>query len=242
MLTISWGTQSTEEDEEGNLRTSFVEHILQFDCVTRETHEGTSVLTEHAVEDGSPLSDHKRADPRRISIEAIVTNTPLSFPPPWGDTSSTIGARVRKVADVEANVLVFDAEFDRIQEVFEALDRLRVEAVPLTVATRLRTYEDVQIVNIQNPRESSDGDSLRFVVDIQEVRIAETRTVAAPEAREPRGRSRRNRGGQEAEDVQNRRESTLSQLRDEYNERRANGESAFDAAMNAAGSVFGLGG
>lgn len=258
-LSISWSSETTDSpdgqtfdaDGLGAITTS-VEHTLAFDCVTTETHEGTSVLTEHAVESGAPISDHKRANPRKLTIEAIVTNTPLGAPPPSGygasDITADVSATTVQVADpgganttrsVKANVVTFSATFDRIVDVANTLGRLRLEATPVTISTRLRTYDGMQIVSVTEPRKAEDGDSITFTIECSEVRIAQTRTVDTPRPREARGRPRSDAGAQESTD-QTREQSRLAVARDEYQRRRDAGESRSDAALGAAGSAFGL--
>lgn len=233
MLRISWNTQTFAAGETGDLETRSYEHTLVFDAVTAETHEGTSVLTEHAVEEGAPLSDHKRVNPDRLTVEAIVTNTPLDAPPPSGYGNTSVQASVG-----EGNVVVFSATFDRIADVLFTLRRLRTEATPVTVSTAHHTYDNVQVVNVTNPREPGDGDAIRVNIDLQQVRVAQSRTVDTPQPREPRGAQTRDRGGQETSD-ETRRVSTLATMRDEYDRRRAAGESRTDAALGAAQAAFG---
>jgi hypothetical protein len=122
VLTISWSTQSETRDAAGELSATGQEHTLRFDCITSESHEGTSVLTEHTVESGAPISDHKRANPRRISIEAIVSNTPLDAPPPSGYGQTTIQTSL-STDQGKPSVTVFSAPFDRIGDVLATLDR-----------------------------------------------------------------------------------------------------------------------
>ena len=239
MLRISWSTQTTALASSGDLEARSTEHGLVFDAVTTETHEGTSVLTEHAVESGAPISDHKRANPDRVSIEAIVSNTPLDAPPESGYGASGIVASVRKgETETDAQVMIFSADFDRVSDAVATLRRLRLESTPVTVSTRIHTYDDCQIVAVTTPRESSDGDSVRFQIEIQSVRIAQTRTVDTPQPREPRGRPATDRGGQEARDGASQ-SSALERGRDEYNRRREAGESRTDALTGAAGAAFG---
>lgn len=260
MLSISWTTAEEgvffPEDPEGENGVSeegiaelvFTENVLQFDCVTSETHEGISELTEHAVETGAPISDHKREKPRRLTIEALVTNTPLAAPPPSGyDDGTRVTAEVQAEGEdaagegqqARAQVVVFSAPFDRMGDVFETLDRLRRDAVFVTITTRVRTYESVQIVSVTAPREAEDGDSLRFGIECQEVRIAETRSIDTPAPREPRGGTPRERGAREGTEETER--STLAAARDEYETRRAAGDSRTDAAMGTLGALFGGG-
>lgn len=241
MLRISWNTQTTALGDGGDLESRSYEHTLEFDCVTTETHEATAVLTEHAVESGAPLADHKRQAPRRVRIEAIVTNTPIAAPPPSGyGHAANVTAEVRAAANDTASAVVlhFSASFDRMGDVWTTLDRLLAEDTTVTLSTAKKTYENVQIVGVTVPREARDGDSLRFQVEVQEVRVAQARTVDAPQPREARGASARDRGGQEAQD-ESRRVSTMAAARDSYAERRAAGESRTDAALGAIGTAFG---
>jgi hypothetical protein len=231
-LQISWTTEATDGeagvfDADGlGPITIVTEHSLGFDCITAETHEGTSVLTEHAVEDGSPIADHKRANPRKLTIEAIVTNTPLDAPPPSGYGASGITAQIQastvRIANpdgsngtrnVKANVIQFSATFDRMVDVAATLSRLRLEATPVTITTRIRTYDALQVVSVTEPRKAEDGDSITFTIECQEVRIATSRTIDTPRPREPRGRPTTDRGAQEA--TQAPLSSALSRVRDD---------------------------
>jgi hypothetical protein len=256
MLTISWSTAeegiiflTDDLAEEGTRELVFTENTLQFDCVTSETHEGVSELTEHAVETGAPISDHKREKPRRLTIECLVTNTPLGAPPPSGlSGASQITAEIQPEPETtesgqsapgqraRANVLIFSAPFDRMTEVFETLDRLRVEATFVTITTRVKTYDALQIVSVTSPREPGDGDSIRFSIECSEVRIAQTRTIDTPEPREPRGATTTDRGAREGSAPLS---SSLATARDEYAERREAGESRTDAFTGTMGSLFG---
>lgn len=218
MLTISWSTQAIARADSGDLRADSFEHTLIFDCVSTESHEGTSELTEHSVESGAPISDHKRANPDKVTIEALVTNTPLDAPPASGYGTSTIQATVRQPDEnnaAKASVVVFSAGFDRIGDVSDTLRRLRLEATPVTLTTRIRTYENVQVIGVTEPRGAEDGDSLRMTITVRQVRIAQSRTASTPVPQEPRGAAAHNRGAQEGTD-QTRRSSALARARDEY--------------------------
>lgn len=248
MLRISWSTAEegvvfSEDSEEGMREVTFTENVLEFDAVTSETHEGISEITEHAVETGAPISDHKRTKPRRLTIEALVTNTPLGAPPPSGfDSGTPVTAEVRAEEIGEstegqrprANVVVFSAAFDRMVDVFDTLDALRSGDTFVTITTRVRTYENMQIVAVTSPREPEDGDSIRFTVECVEVRIAETRTVDAPVPREPRGARTTDRGAREGSEPT---ESALHRLFGDDGD----GDASNDGFMSRVGSVFGGG-
>lgn len=186
-LAISWATEDEQTDEDGSLVLTQTFHTLEFDAVMREEHSAESDLTEHVVESGAAISDHKRPKPRNISIEAIVSNTPLSFPPQSGFATGTITSEVRPdTGPAQATVRSFSGEFDRIQDVEQTLDRLRREAIDLTVETRVRTYENVQLLSVNIPRTDPE-DAITVALSLREAFRASTLTVEAPLPREPRG-------------------------------------------------------
>jgi hypothetical protein len=52
-------------------------HVVKFNAVTNQTHEGTSEVTEKAVEKGADVADHIRQNGDRVSFECMVSNEPL---------------------------------------------------------------------------------------------------------------------------------------------------------------------
>lgn len=169
--------------------------ILEVDAVMSESHEVMATLTDHPVERGADLSDHKRPGQRRYRLEGLVTNTPIGSVPLSGENSSAndVTGSVRD-SPARASVLQFSERFDRIRDVLDALTALVESAQLVTVTTDVRTYEDAQIVSVVAPRDATD--SITFTVDITQVRIAETRDVGAPVPRQPRGRRTRDNGAQ----------------------------------------------
>jgi len=198
-LQISWATEENLFEGSGVVVPSQVFHLLEFDCVLSESHDAHSEVTEHAVESGAPISDHKRATPRRLTIEGFVTNTPLDAPPSSGAGETTI---TTSVSQDGAQVRVFSEEFDRIRDVWDVLERLRLDAIPVGITTTWRDYEDVQIVGVMVKRDSPEG-AVPFMIECVEVRIARTREVDDPVALEPRGAGENNRGAREGEDAEN---------------------------------------
>jgi len=55
-------------------------YLLTFDAVTSEQYDLETQVTEHPIEKGSPLVDHVRPLPVRITLEGLVTDTPVFLP------------------------------------------------------------------------------------------------------------------------------------------------------------------
>lgn len=171
--------------------------ILEVDAVMSESHEIMATLTDHPVERGADLSDHKRPGQRRYRLEGLVTNTPIGSIPLTGENSSADGVSgTVRDSGAKANVLQFSDRFDRVRDMLDALTALTETAQLVTITTDVRTYEDAQIVAVTAPRSAEAGDSITFTVDVTQVRIAETRDVGAPVPRQPRGRRTRDNGAQ----------------------------------------------
>lgn len=190
-LSIAWGTDAIAQDPDtGESSIETTEHLLQFDATTSEIHTGTATVPEHAIE-GGLMSDHKRADMATLSIEGVVSNTPIDEPGPSGYGFLT-GPTLSEKGD-------WSEAFDRVGDVMATLERLRSEPTLVTVFTKHRTYPRMTVVAVTAPRETRG--SIRFQVELVEVRVVRTSLVDSPEPREPRGSRTANAGAQEAAEV-----------------------------------------
>lgn len=50
---------------------------VQFDVISTDSYEAVMAITAHPVEKGAPVVDHAREEPKKLSIEGFVSNTPL---------------------------------------------------------------------------------------------------------------------------------------------------------------------
>lgn len=235
MIEIAWSSQSLAVDEGGDIASTEAEHSLIFDAVLSISHDPSATVTEKAVEGSAAISDHKRPNRDVVSLEAIVTNTPLGDPPPSGygrgAAPSTTGP---SAGGAPMDVLQFPSAFDRVGDVHYTLRRLAREPTLVTLITPRRVYDRMTVVSVSDPQEAGRPDSARFLVELAEVRLAETLETDAPEPREARGRRTRNDGGQEATEADEDPRANQSTLED-FRERRENGEGFLEAAQNALG-------
>lgn len=132
------------------------------DCLLSDTHTFESEVTEFPVESGSTISDNIRSKPLVISLEAIVSNTPLTFAGNFRASGS--------VPSIDAYAKLLAIRRDR---------RL------VTIATSLETYDNMALESITIPRASGRGDELRFSATFKQVEIVinkREKRVAIPTA------------------------------------------------------------
>lgn len=105
--TTPGGTFISYVDAAGVLR------LIAFDATERDAHQGTATASDYALDVNARVTDHVRADARRLSFEVIVTNTPI-VPPPGHDGAVQAMALekpfrdFRKFAQVSGNASGFD--------------------------------------------------------------------------------------------------------------------------------------
>lgn len=51
--------------------------LFEWDCELRESHDNTYTMTDHQIEDGSPVNKHIVKMPETWTLEGLVTATPL---------------------------------------------------------------------------------------------------------------------------------------------------------------------
>ncbi len=54
--------------------------LLTIDATVEENHQSSALITEHAVEVGSNITDHIRPDNDKLSLTFVISNTPIVVP------------------------------------------------------------------------------------------------------------------------------------------------------------------
>jgi hypothetical protein len=172
--------------------------IIAFDASVSERHDRSAEVTENGVERGADVSDHVRPKGSELLIEALVTNTPIEQPRSHMDGVTSAVASLSLDGEVKggASTLQFSGTFDRVRSVHEELLGLVDRGELVTIATSLRTYENMVLTQLSVNRNASTGNSLSLSIAAKSVRIVATETVAVPEPRAPRNRRARDRGNQ----------------------------------------------
>jgi len=158
---------------------------LDVDALMREGNTGTSELTENPIELGADVTDHIRDKSDALTLEFVITNTPLRVP-----TSHMQGitGSVRKVDTKNGNVvaLAFDSQFDRVKAVYDDLSRVRKAGLLWRIESPVRVYEDFLIETLAYARDNKTGDAATFILGMKRARFVSTRVVAIPRRRRTR--------------------------------------------------------
>ena len=133
---------------------------VELDASISESHKFTADVTDNPVEGGSVVSDHITLKPIELTIDGMITDSPISF--------------LTGVVDV------LSGGESRSQQGFDALIALRDSRQLFTVQTGLRAYENMAMTSLTIPRRADIGQALRFQMQVRQLTIVESETVDIP--------------------------------------------------------------
>lgn len=106
----------------------------------------------------------------------------------------------------------YPTAFDRVKDVWEALDTLRAQGIAVQVVTRLHTYEEMVISRLSAPHGIED--SIVFGIDLVEIRRAESVTIQVdPPVSERRAEKAKTAGNQPTYEPTESKESVARSVR-----------------------------
>jgi hypothetical protein len=152
--------------------------VLEFDAVERYSQQSKASVSQYTVQEGLPLTDHKRRMPVEITLDAVVTNSPLDTPGQAGQRKYT--ARLIAAKDKDGNAVdAWSEEFDRVQDCWDILQRLVSEAQFVTLETPQKVWQNFTVKSVSDDRTAGRGDvkAVRFSIGLQEVLVGTTRRV-----------------------------------------------------------------
>lgn len=157
---------------------------IEVDCTISEQHSGEMEVTDHPVESGTNITDHVRRKPETLTVEGIVTDTPI-----LSESERNAAGPVRK------------GEATRSKAAFLALRALRDSGQPVTVVTPLNTYDSMVMTSLVFPRDAETGEAIKFTAQFKEIRTVDSQKVKIVLTSKPSGQPKNHGGDHEAKEV-----------------------------------------
>lgn len=139
---------------------------LTIDATIQQTHPRSVEVTRHPVEEGADITDHLRFEPRRLTLQCVISQTAYE--------AGTIGTNPLtgqpELLSPEPAKNRHKAAFDRIEAAMRARELV-------TVQTGLAVYRNMAIKSFAPVREARTGFDLVFPLELEEVLFAKTQTA-----------------------------------------------------------------
>lgn len=159
---------------------------LEIDATKSRGFETAAEVTEHPVENGTPIADHIRPVNETVSIEGVISNSPILLPSTqMGGVTQVTSSVTLPGGDGSAKVTVtrFTGPFDRRKTCDAILAALVNSGTPVRLTTSLRTIENLGITRYKVDETSETGNALPVVLEFKGLRIATTARAAVPAVR-----------------------------------------------------------
>lgn len=138
------------------------------DITKMETHSLEAEVTDHPVEKGSTISDHVRLNPIEITLECLISDTPIGI---------TAQDPSRRLGDIEIEGESADTLPTPSEDAYAFLKRIRLAREPVTIETSLDRFENMVLTRLTVPRNAQTSGGLTFEVTFKEVVIVENLRV-----------------------------------------------------------------
>lgn len=128
---------------------------ITFDVIVEESHQKGATVSEHPVEEDSPITDHIQLNLRTLTMKVLVSNY-----------------------SVNAAALIGDAGVDnRAAQVWSRLKNLVDEKKLVRAVSILEKYPDMAITSVSTARKAATGDALEFDITARQVRVIRVRNA-----------------------------------------------------------------
>jgi hypothetical protein len=141
------------------------------DVSLSENHTFDAEVTDYPVESGGSISDNIRPKPITVSMEGIVSNTPI------GEIVTQRAAQAIAKPDSSQSLAPFRISPTGEPSVVPAghayafLYILWKSREPVTIRTSLDTFERMALTSLSIPRDAATGDALHFTAQFQQIQV-----------------------------------------------------------------------
>ena len=170
---------------------------LILDATLSHSHTYTNSVTQFPVENGFNISDHVRHEPDKLTMEGMITDTPLTTAISQQEVDSNILNYDATYAKYVHDKLLKEDNYGRTFAAFKTLCDLAGVSYPdqntikdpqiLTVVTGLRAYTDMVITSLSFPVNPRTGLALRFTIDFIKINRVTLETVVMPNVKDING-------------------------------------------------------
>lgn len=139
---------------------------IVIDASVSEEHVSIMDVTDNEVEEGVDVTDHARLKPAQLSMECVISDTPLGY------------AVIGNIQNVVRSVSTLFGGTSRSIDAYNDLLDLQKTALPFTVYTGLRRYKNMILTELTVPRTAETGGALHFKAVMREIRIVSAQNVS----------------------------------------------------------------
>jgi len=121
------------------------------DAMVTENHSYTAQMTEYPIEDGSEISDHVVQKPDSLTINGVISNSPIYIGPGF-------------------------LSFNRVMDGYTSLWAMKTAGLPVDIVTGIKIYQKMIIESFVIDRNAQNGQALEFTMQCREAKIVKSQS------------------------------------------------------------------
>ncbi len=160
--------------------------IIYFDTAETVVKNFPNKVTTHPIEEGSPITDHIVSEPKKISVNGVISDAAFQFrdDDPFTETQSII--LPHKKADGTTSDILIPARrvpiVGRSVAALAELEAIRDKREIFILETRDEVFENMVFTQFDIPRDSSTGNAARVRFTAQQIETVQRRFATVPQA------------------------------------------------------------
>jgi hypothetical protein len=140
--------------------------FITLDAVIRESVQSDITITKNPVEEGAEITDHAIIQPKRYTLEGVVTDTPR--------LSANIGTDiVNRVTGLFGSST--EEGRSRSNSAYLTLVRIQESRTPFNISTGFQEFRNVLIESIVTAQDKNTSQAFFFTAKLLEVNIVNTK-------------------------------------------------------------------
>lgn len=141
---------------------------VALDGVIEEVHDNSIRLTQNPIENGVDITDHAIVLPKKLRVRAVVTDTPLR------------SAALTQIVDNITGLFGTSTSGNVTRSVngYNAMVALMESREPITVVTRLVTYNDMLITSVGTSQDKDTSRAAFLNMELEQVVITSSEISA----------------------------------------------------------------
>lgn len=164
-----------------------------FDAILSLDHKSSLTITQHPIETGAAISDHAYSNQGQLTMQIAMSDAMFDivsgqFSGDGGPGWSQLSAETQKLFNdtygpgngerhwIQENA-INNPPASRSVTAYQVLKELQDLKIPLKVVTRLHTYQNMLIEDLDVPEDAKTHYGLRATVQLKELFIAVVQTV-----------------------------------------------------------------
>lgn len=167
------------------------------DATVTEDHVQENEATEEPVEQGAAITDHIRQRAGTLTLECVVSNTPMGDLIAIRSSAAAMSSAVQSLLPSAQPVNPYTTIVD---EARGYMAQLMTKCEPVVVETATKIYDSMALLSIRENRTSGGGDSFRFTASFRQIRIV-TNDRATVKAKIPLAKKKKKRGSKPASSI-----------------------------------------